>query len=136
MDQDAALEKIRKLLAMAEADGLADEARESYTAKAAELIAQYGVDRAVAEAGQDHPATPGDVTIDVDPPYALDKIGLLAAVAVPLGCHLVQRTRRAAGGSRVRQGHLFGMAADLERAQLLYTSLSAAAASPAPAGAR
>ena len=42
MSQDK-LATVRKLLAMAEADGLTDEARETYNTKARELIAQYGV---------------------------------------------------------------------------------------------
>src|SRR5215470_12864243 len=84
MNSDTMLSRVRKLLAMAEDESLTEQARESYNAKAAELIAQYGIDRAlVEEAGPDR-VSAADVRIDIDPPYARDKIDLLASVAVPL----------------------------------------------------
>nr|MDT0664320.1 DUF2786 domain-containing protein [Micromonospora sp. DSM 115978] len=122
METDALLSRIRKLLAMAEAEGLGDAARETYNAKAAALIAQYGVDRALLEASQPGAFAAADLDLVVDPPYARDKAQLLAAVAIPLGCRLVHRTRRL-DGNTVHSGHLFGMPADLERVQLLFTSL-------------
>ena len=122
MKTDALLGRIRKLLAMAEAEGLGDAARETYNAKAAALIAQYGVDRALLEDSQPGTFAAADLELVVDPPYARDKAQLLAAVALPLGCRLVHRTRRT-GTAAVHSGHLFGMPADLERVQLLFTSL-------------
>lgn len=122
MDSDVLLGRVRKLLAMAEADELPDEARETYNAKAAELIAQYGIDRALVEESQPQRATAADLVVETDPPYARDKIDLLASVAVPLGCQLIRRSRRT-GASTLHSAHLFGMGADLDRAQLLFTSL-------------
>jgi hypothetical protein len=122
MQPDVALDKIRKLLAMAESDSITDEARESYNLKAAELIARYGIDQARLEARQERPATAGDILLDLDPPYARDKLGLLSSIAVPLGCRIVSRTGHRLDRS-VAQAHLFGMTADLDRAQILYTSL-------------
>lgn len=60
--------------------------------------------------------------IDVAPPYALDKAGLLGAVAAALRCRSVRRKewRGSAYGYVV---HLFGFPADLDRTELLYTSL-------------
>jgi Protein of unknown function (DUF2786) len=132
MDSDAKLNTIRKLLAMAEAEGLTDAARETYTAKAADLIAQYGIDRALVEATGPTRAEASDVMIDIDAPYWVDKAVLLHRIAEPLGC----RTVRMRGQQRV---HLFGMAADLERVQMLFTSLLvqqafALAGTPVPAG--
>jgi hypothetical protein len=122
MNSDALLGRVRKLLAMAEAEGLTDAARETYNAKAAELIAQYGIDRAlVEEAGQTRVAA-ADLVLEVHPPYARDKITLLASIVAPLGCRLVHRTERRAGATG-HAAHLFGMDADLTRAQLLFTSL-------------
>ena len=43
---EKALDKIRKLLAKAEADGVTEAEAELLNDKAAELIAQYGIDRA------------------------------------------------------------------------------------------
>ncbi|KPM57749.1 aromatic acid decarboxylase [Frankia sp. CcI49] len=125
MNPDALLGRVRKLLAMAEAEGLPEAARENYNAKAAELIAQYGIDRALVEDGAPAGAVAGDVVMSVDAPYARDKISLLASVADPLGCRLVHRTVPAPSGvgGTVHTAHLFGMAADIERVQMLYTSL-------------
>ncbi|KDA41614.1 DUF2786 domain-containing protein [Frankia sp. BMG5.23] len=122
MQPDVALDKIRKLLAMAEADGISEQARESYNLKAAELIARYGIDQARLDARQNRPATPSDIRLDMDPPYARDKLNLLSSIAVPLGCQIVSHTRRDPDRLR-QQAHLFGMTADLDRAQILYTSL-------------
>lgn len=122
MNSDALLSRIRKLLAMAEADGLPEEARETYNAKAAELIAQYGIDRAVLEESGPRPVSAADLILEVHPPYARDKISLLASIASPLGCRLVHRTERRVGGTG-HAAHLFGMEADLDRTQLLFTSL-------------
>ena len=122
MNSDALLGRVRKLLAMAEADGLTDAARETYNAKAAELIAQYGIDRALVEEAGPTRVAAADLVLEVHPPYARDKITLLASIVAPLGCRLVHRTERRAGGTGHR-AHLFGMDADLTRAQLLFTSL-------------
>jgi len=117
MSQDK-LARVRKLLAMAEAEGLSEEARENYNAKARELIAQYGIDEALlaASASGDGPAVT-DREIVTEAPFARDKAALLDAIAVPLGCRLISRTRQA-GYRRV-----FGTPADLERVELLFTSL-------------
>jgi Protein of unknown function (DUF2786) len=137
VNSDALLGRVRKLLAMAEAEGLTEAARETYNAKAAELIAQYGIDRALVEEAGPTRVAAADLVLDVDPPYARDKITLLASIVAPLGCRLVHRTERRAGGTGHR-AHLFGMDADLTRAQLLFTSLlvqqahGLAVASPPP----
>ncbi|MCK9901086.1 DUF2786 domain-containing protein [Frankia sp. Cpl3] len=122
MNPDALLGRVRKLLAMAEAEGLPDAARENYNAKAAELIAQYGIDRALLEDAAPAGAVAGDVVMGIDAPYARDKISLLASVADPLGCRLVHRTQPAGSGT-AHAAHLFGMAGDIERVQMLFTSL-------------
>ncbi len=122
MEQDAQLDRVRKLLAMAEAEELTEAARESYNAKAAELIAQYGIDQAMVEDSQERSAVASDVLVSLNAPYARDKLTLLAAVAVPLNCRTVHRDGYQ-DGRRIHQAHLFGMPADLERTQLLFTSL-------------
>jgi hypothetical protein len=122
MNSDALLGRVRKLLAMAEAEGLTDAARETYNAKAAELIAQYGIDRALVEEAGPTRAAAADLVLEIHPPYARDKITLLASIVAPLGCRLVHRTERRGDGTG-HAAHLFGMDADLTRVQLLYTSL-------------
>jgi hypothetical protein len=122
MNSDALLGRVRKLLAMAEAEGLGEAARETYNAKAAELIAQYGIDRALLEEAGPTRVAAADLVVEIHPPYARDKITLLASIVAPLGCRLVHRTERRPGGTG-HIAHLFGMEADLTRAQLLFTSL-------------
>jgi hypothetical protein len=126
VDQDAALGKIRKLLAMAECIGLTPEARESYTAKAAELIAQYGIDEALAS--EHRPTREGatDRIIVVHRPYADAKLYLLSSVFIPLGLVVVGKMRDARLYAEIGdhcEAHVFGMASDLDRAELIYTSL-------------
>ena len=119
---DHILARIRKLLAKAESPAASPEEAEAYTAKAAELIAKYGIDRALL--AQQDPASDvvGDTVLVVDPPYALDKANLLQRVAVELRCAAVQRTRYVAGMKQLSI-HLFGFESDLQRTELLYTSL-------------
>ena len=65
----------------------------------------------------------GDRIVTVDAPYARDKAGLLAAIALALRCRVVHLERRG-----VARTHLFGHAADLTRVELLFTSLLVQAA--------
>jgi hypothetical protein len=123
MESDALLSRVRKLLAMAESEELSEQARESYNAKAADLIARYGIDQALLAERAGHRAAAADLEIDVDAPYARDKVDLLAAVALALGCRLVRASVPRPGGGIGHRAHLFGMSPDLERTQLLYTSL-------------
>jgi hypothetical protein len=115
LTDNAMLGRIRKLLAMAEAEGLTDAARETYNTKAAELIARYGIDAALLTETQPTRDEPADRRVTLEAPYAKDKGDLLNYVAVALRCRVVF-TR--GGGA-----HLFGMASDVERVELLYTSL-------------
>jgi hypothetical protein len=123
MTDDPLLARVRKLLAMAEDPACTASEAEAFTAKATELIAKYGVDQALLAAADltSHPV--GDRMVTLLPPYARDKAVLLAAVAAPLRCRVVQLARH--GTCRC---HLFGHAADLERVELLFTSLLVQAA--------
>jgi hypothetical protein len=123
MTDDPLLARVRKLLAKAEDPACTPAEAEAFTAKAAQLIAKYGVDQALL-AGADPALDPvGDRVVTVVPPYARDKAGLLGAVAVAMRCRVVHLERR--GAARI---HLFGHAADLERVELLFTSLLVQAA--------
>ncbi|MEW2376987.1 DUF2786 domain-containing protein [Micromonospora sp. NPDC047812] len=120
---DAMLSKVRKLLAQAEDPACTPAESAAFTAKATELIARYGVDRALLAARDPATDPVGDRVVEVVAPYARDKAGLLAAVADPLRCRCVRR-REGAGFAM----HLFGFASDLERVELLFTSLLVQAA--------
>jgi hypothetical protein len=119
---DAVLAKVRKILAKAEDPAATREEAETYTAKAAELIAAYGIDRALLAEAAPGSDVVGDRVVVLDAPYALDKANLLSGVATALRCQAVQRTRHDAGGKQLSM-HLFGYDSDLVRAEVLYTSL-------------
>jgi hypothetical protein len=118
---DALLERVRKLLAKAEDPACTPAEAEAFTTKATELIAKYGVDQALLARTTPDPV--GDRIVTIVPPYARDKAGLLAAVALALRCRVVHLDRRGTARS-----HLFGHAADLERVEVLFTSLLVQAA--------
>ncbi|MEV0004333.1 DUF2786 domain-containing protein [Micromonospora sp. NPDC050980] len=120
---EAMLSKVRKLLAQAEDPACTPAESATFMAKATELIARYGVDRALLAAREPAADPVGDRVVEVIAPYARDKAGLLAAVADPLRCRCVRR--RQGNGFAM---HLFGFASDLERVELLFTSLLVQAA--------
>lgn len=120
---DALLARVRKLLAKAEDPACTPAEAEAFTAKATELIAKYGVDQALLGAADPAADPVGDRIVTIVAPYARDKAGLLAAVGMALRCRVVHLER----GSTARS-HLFGHAADLERVELLFTSLLVQAA--------
>ncbi|WP_141247300.1 DUF2786 domain-containing protein, partial [Streptomyces albidoflavus] len=115
------LGRIRALLAKAEATGYPPEA-EALTAKAQELMARHSVDEAQLSAGRAGGAdAPGARRISVDPPYETAKAILLDAVARANRCQAVWNEELAFST-------VVGHEADLEPAELLYTSLLVQAA--------
>lgn len=127
---DSLLDKVRKLLAKAEATDFPGEA-ETLSAKAAELIAKYGIDQALLDNENLTRDEVGTLDIALDKPYALDKAHLANALALALRCKAIRHSN---GGVL----KVFGFAADLERLEILYTSLLVQAtrgvlAAPTPA---
>jgi hypothetical protein len=112
------LERVRKLLAKAEDGGVTPAEAEALTAKAAELMARYGIDRALLAAARPETDQPANRVIDVPNPWAQVRAHLLAGLVGAMRCQCVLLP--AAGGKRV---HVFGYTSDLERAEMLYTSL-------------
>jgi hypothetical protein len=112
------LERVRRLLAKAEDVGVTAEEAELYNAKAAELIGRHGIDAALLAAAGRTRDEVGHRVIAVDNPYARDKAHLLTSVADPLRCQTVHTYRD--GRYVVR---IYGFTSDLERVELLYTSL-------------
>jgi hypothetical protein len=119
---DTMLEKVRKLLAKAEDPGCTPAESAALNDKAAQLIAKYGMDAALLAAVDPERDPVGDRVIGLYAPYALDKAGLLATVAAALRCRSVRRKVWVGNGYAYNM-HLFGFASDLERTELLYTSL-------------
>ena len=113
------LDRVRKLLAKAEDEGCTPEEAEALTAKAAGLMARYGIDRALLGALRPETDRPADRVFDLENPWAAVKAHLLAGLATALRCQCILLTQREPGG-RV---HVFGYMSDLERADILFTSL-------------
>jgi hypothetical protein len=133
----ALLQRVRKLLAKAEADGVTPAEAEALTAKAAELMARYGIDRALLAAQQPETDRPADRVIDVRNPWARVQAHLLCGLASALRCQPVILPQ-SGPGARI---HIFGFASDIERTDILYTSVliqmwRGLAAAPVPAQVR
>jgi hypothetical protein len=119
---DQMLAKIRKLLAKAEDPAATAGEAETYTSKATDLMAAYGIDRALLAATDPDSDVVGDRVVVLDPPYTRDKASLLSGVAHELRCRSVLRTRYPDGVKELSV-HLFGYDSDLLRADVLFTSL-------------
>ena len=74
----ALLDRVRKLLAKAEAEGVTPPEAEALTAKAAELMARYGIDRARLAASHPDTDRPDSRVIDIKNPWAQVRAHLLA----------------------------------------------------------
>jgi len=116
---DTLLARVRKLLAKAEDRGVTPAEAQALTAKAAELMAKYGIDRALLAAERPETDRPADRVIDVGNPWARVQAHLLCGLASAMRCQCVILSRTGPG-SRI---HMFGFASDIERTDVLYTSL-------------
>ena len=113
------LDKVRKLLAKAEAEGVTPEEAEALTGKAAELMAKYGIEQAQIGIKTGFTQfTPDNRIIDIDNPWASVRANMLGGIARAMRCTCISLS--ADSGARV---HVFGSKADIERAEMLYTSL-------------
>ena len=112
------LDRVRKLLAKAEAEGVTVAEAQALTAKAAELMAKYGIDRALLAATQPETDKPDNRIVEIYNPWARVQSHLFCGLAAALRCQCILLPARA--GQRV---HIFGYASDIERADVLYTSV-------------
>ena len=118
--EEKTLDKVRKLLAKAEAEGVTPAEAEALTGKAAELMAKYGIEQAqVTSRDTKAQFTPDNRIIDIGNPWAHVRASLLNGIALAMRCKCVQIS---SSGPGVRV-HVFGSKADIERAEMLYTSL-------------
>ncbi|WP_431901646.1 DUF2786 domain-containing protein [Nonomuraea sp. bgisy101] len=109
------LDRVRKLLAKAEGTDNEHE-RETFMAAATALMAKYGIERAAPSAAR---STPANRVVTLGDPWAREKARLVYLVSEAVRCRPVL-IGKGDGGQRV---HVFGFASDLERADLLATSL-------------
>ena len=115
---DRLLDRVRKLLAKAESEGVTPAEAQALTGKAAELMAKYGIDRALLAADRPETDRPDNRLLDIDRPWAREKAHLLCGLASALRCQCILLT--GGQGSRV---HIFGYASDIDRTDVLYTSV-------------
>ncbi len=115
---DRLLDRVRKLLAKAEAEGVTVEEAQALTAKAAELMAKYGIDRALLAAARPETDKPDNRIVEIYNPWARVQAHLLCGLAAALRCQCILLP--ASEGQRV---HVFGYGSDIERADVLYTSV-------------
>ncbi len=116
--ENVQLDRIRKLLAQAEDAAVTPAEAEAFTAKAAELMARYGIDRALLAAARPETDQPADRIITIPNPWAAVYAHLLCGIAAAMRCKCV--LPGTGHGARV---HVFGYTSDTERAEVLYTSL-------------
>lgn len=121
-ETDPMLAKVRKLLAKAADPATTPAEAEAYTAKAAALAAAYGIDQALLAAADPSRDPLGDRQVPLEAPYATDKGDLLSVIAHELRCRAVRRIDRTTVHTEVTL-HLFGHASDLDRVEVLFTSL-------------
>jgi hypothetical protein len=117
---DKTLDRIRKLLAKAEGTTNEHE-RQTFMDVAQRLMAKYGIDR--ARLGHLHPGsdTPGRRVIVAYHPWANEQLRLMYGVAEAVRCKCI-RLSGGRGGTDPKI-EVFGYDSDMERAELLYTSL-------------
>lgn len=118
MPEEKLLERVRALLAKAEDEGATPAEAEALSAKAAELMAKYGIERAMIGALRPERDKPADRRFVIEEPYATTKLVLLNGLALAMGCQAIKLS----GEKRVTL-HVFGYESDLDRAELMYTSL-------------
>jgi uncharacterized protein DUF2786 len=116
---DPLLARVRKLLAKAADAGVSPAEAQALTAKAAELMAKYGIDRALLAAERPETDHPADRVFDIGNPWARVQAHLLCGLASALRCQSVILPHTGPG-SRI---HVFGYSSDIERTDVLYTSL-------------
>ncbi|MEQ7008381.1 DUF2786 domain-containing protein [Actinopolymorpha sp. B17G11] len=117
----AMLERVRKMLALAEDPAATPAEAEECTRKAAILMAKYSIDAAtVAPAGaHDHV---DNRLVHVPGPFASDKALLLVCIADALRCSHLWKPTMTEDGKQLFV-HLFGHTTDLEQVDMLWTSL-------------
>jgi hypothetical protein len=112
------LDRVRKLLAKAEDESVTSPEAQALTAKAAELMARYGIDRALLAADRPETDQPSSRMIGIDNPWAGVKAHLLCGLGSALRCQAIQLRTQAS-----LKIHMFGYQSDLERLDVLYTSV-------------
>jgi Protein of unknown function (DUF2786) len=113
------LKRVRNLLDKAESTEYAEEAA-SLSAKAAKIMLEYGIDKALADAREDKTETPSDKVMEFGAPYADKKAILYFQVLKAFGGAGVYVSGLNRTSEYVR---VYGFEADLLAVDIIYTSL-------------
>lgn len=116
---ESVLRRIRALLERAEHANTGEHEREAAMAKAADLMAAYGVQRTMLSATQGVDDPIDATVIAMTDPYSYEKAMLLIYIAIALHC----KTHRWWRGRKTTRVAIIGAASDRERIEMLYTSL-------------
>ncbi|MFD0373607.1 DUF2786 domain-containing protein [Streptomyces sp. NPDC127114] len=119
-DANPKLATIRALLAKAEDPATPEAEAELARTRAMEMVAKYGVDEALLSDGQ--PSRDGitDKNFDLPNPWSMSRVRLMYHVAEAVGCKSILMGQQGNGTRRV---HVVGYESDVQRAEILYTSL-------------
>ncbi|QSB06443.1 DUF2786 domain-containing protein [Natronoglycomyces albus] len=120
---DPKLEKVRALLTKAADAATSPAEAETYTAKAMELAARYGIDQALLEARQGTSDNLTSTKVDINAPYVVDKVGLAAGVFEAFRCAVVRLHKPGVSPRRATILHAFGHKTDIDQALMLFGSL-------------
>ncbi|QVJ00396.1 DUF2786 domain-containing protein [Nocardiopsis eucommiae] len=120
---ESTLNKVRALLAKAEDTSATEAEAAAFTAKASDLMAKYGIDRAMAADRQPANDTPMDKIVTIPNPRANVKAVLLFRVAEAMRCQTIRLPHRKGASDGTQRVHVFGYTSDVERAEIMYTSL-------------
>jgi len=119
------LGKVRALLAKAEDPAASFEESQAYFAKAADLMAKYGIERAMLAEVEPESDNPADRVIVEKGAYLLDRVSLLMGMAEALGCKALRwRIWDPSTRKHVQRVKLYGYESVLDRVEMLYTSLT------------
>lgn len=115
------LNKAKALLVKAEDPAATTAEREAYTARAMALLSKYGIDQALLHASGDNKSEQIETREYWMPaPYAMDKVALMNAVAMPLRCKAIYLQGRTRGGKKM---YVTGYTSDLDRVEMIHASL-------------
>ncbi|MFF9644749.1 DUF2786 domain-containing protein [Kitasatospora aureofaciens] len=118
------LAKVRAILAKAEDPAASPEEAQAYFAKAAALMAKYGIERAMLADAKPETDRPTTRVIVESGSYVLDRVNLLMSINEALGGQSVRwRTWDRGARKYVQRVELHGYESTLDRVEMLYTSL-------------
>lgn len=120
------LDRVRRLLALAEDDGATEAEALLATTRAAEIMAKYSIDAAMLAAKADMREVPCDKVITFEQPYAKQHVWFYCAILRAFRGDAViiqQPTRGRAKNIDVYQLRVYAFEADLMAVDILYTSL-------------